>query len=321
MSSNLVCAGIDIGGTNSEIGLVDKEGRVLFRETLPTKNYSEPDAFIKDAMRVIREGLDETDTLLRGIGIGAPSANYYSGSIEHAPNMPWKGIVPLAEGFMRESGQVSVITNDANAAALGEQLFGAAKGLSNFVVVTLGTGLGSGFVVNDQVLYGHDGFAGELGHVIIEKHGRLCGCGRKGCLETYVSATGIVLTAKEMLANDSRASSLRNIAIEKLESRHIAEAAKAGDELALDLMERTGEWLGLALANMMAITSPSHIFFYGGLAKAGDLILAPTKKYFNQYVLRNFAGKAQLQLSGLPEHAAVLGAAALAWKETSKELD
>lgn len=309
-----VCAGIDIGGTNCEIGLIDRDGNLLFTATLSTRAFPEPESFAKEAVAVIRRGVELTDTVLIGIGIGAPSANYYSGSIEHAPNMPWKGIVPLAAMIETESGISSLITNDANAAALGEQLFGAAKFMENFIVVTLGTGLGSGIVVNNEVLYGHDGFAGELGHVIIEPNGRLCGCGRNGCLETYVSATGIVNTAKEKLAKEKIQSVLNKIPAGELQSHQIAAAAKEGDAFALQLMDYTAEKLGFALANAVTMTSPSHIFLYGGLAKAGDLILIPTRQYLEKYLLRNYKGKISLELSALPENAAVLGAAALAWK-------
>lgn len=310
-----VCAGIDIGGTNSEIGLIDRDGNLLFTATLSTRAYPQPEDFAKEAVAVIRRGLELTDTKLSAIGIGAPSANYYSGSIEFAPNMPWQGIVPLAAMIEQESGVTSLITNDANAAALGEQLFGAAKFMQNFIVVTLGTGLGSGIIVNNELVYGHDGFAGELGHVIIEPDGRLCGCGRKGCLETYVSATGIVNTAKEWLANEKAETILNKIPPVELQSHQIADAAKQGDAFALRLMDFTAEKLGFALANTVAVTSPSHIFLYGGLAKAGELILAPCRRYLEEYLLRNYKGKVSLELSALPENAAVLGAAALAWKK------
>lgn len=313
-----VVAGIDIGGTNTEIGLVDKNGTILFSERSSTRSYDVPEKFIQDAARILRIGIEKTATNLIGIGIGAPSANYYSGSIEFAPNMPWKGIIPLAEMLSKEMQVNCKLTNDANAAALGELLFGDAKFLRDFVVVTLGTGLGSGFVVNGEVLYGHDGFAGELGHVIVERNGRLCGCGRKGCLETYVSATGIVITAKEFLKSHTEKSELRNVSDEELTGKLITDAAVRGDVLALQLMDFTAEKLAFALANMVAITSPSHIFLYGGLAKAGDLLLIPAKKYFDEFILRNYKGKVDLKLSGLPENVAVLGAAALGWKEAER---
>ncbi len=313
-----VVAGIDIGGTNTEIGLVDKSGTILFSARLSTRAYADPVEFVKDASAKIREGIEKVKATLAGIGIGAPSANYYSGCIEFAPNMPWEGKIPLAELFQKEMNVDCKLTNDANAAALGEMLFGDAKALRDFIVVTLGTGLGSGFVVNGEVVYGHDGFAGELGHVIVEREGRLCGCTRKGCLETYVSATGIVLTAKEWLnANDAK-SELRNVSAEELTGKLISDAAERGDNVALKLMDATAEKLGFALANTVAITSPTHIFLYGGLAKAGDLLLLPVRKYLDEFILRNYKGKVEVKLSGLPENAAVLGAAALGWKEVNR---
>ena len=313
-----VVAGIDIGGTNTEIGLVDKTGGIIFSARLSTRAYPKPEQFVKDASAKIREGIAKTKTQLLGIGIGAPSANYYSGCIEFAPNMPWEGKIPLAEMMEKEMGVDCKLTNDANAAALGELLFGDAKFLRDFVVVTLGTGLGSGFVVNGEVLYGHDGFAGELGHVIVERDGRLCGCTRKGCLETYVSATGIVTTAKEWLNANNEKSELRNVPLVEVTGKLITDAAGRGDALALKLMDSTAEKLGFALANTIAITSPTHIFLYGGLAKAGDLLLIPVKFYLDKFILRNYKGKIEVKLSGLPENAAVLGAAALGWKEAEK---
>ncbi|CAN5334343.1 ROK family protein [soil metagenome] len=313
-----VVAGIDIGGTNTEIGLVNKSGEIIFSSRLSTRNYQEPEKFVKDVASIIREGIQKTKTTLLGIGIGAPSANYYSGCIEFAPNMPWEGKIPLAEMFEKVLNVNAKITNDANAAALGELLFGDAKFLRDFVVVTLGTGLGSGIVVNGDVVYGHDGFAGELGHVIVERDGRLCGCTRKGCLETYVSATGIVISAKELLKTSTEKSALRNFQENEITGKLITDAANNGDALALKLMDITAEKLGFALANLVAISSPSHIFLYGGLAKAGELLLQPLKKYFDHFLLRNYKGKVEIKLSALPENAAVLGAAALGWKEAEQ---
>lgn len=310
-----VVAGIDIGGTNTEIALVDREGKIHFSAKMDTRSYATPELWVEAAVTHMKNGLRSTGTELVCTGIGAPSANYFTGSIEFAPNMPWPGIIPLTAMMEKETFRRCKLTNDANAASLGEQLFGDAKWLKDFVVITLGTGLGSGFVVDGDVLYGHDGFAGELGHVIVEKNGRLCGCGRKGCLETYVSATGIVNTAREMIGSDKEKSELKSIPLDQLESKHIASAAEHGDHLALRLMDFTAEKLAFALANMVTVTSPSHIFLYGGLAKAGKHILEPTRKYFDEYILRNYKGKVKIEMSGLPDNAAVLGAAALAWKE------
>jgi len=313
-----VCAGIDIGGTNTEIGIVDKNGLVIFSESISTRSYNNPESFVLATSKILYDAIEKTHTNLIGIGIGAPSANYYSGSIEFAPNMPWEGIIPLAKLFKSEMDVKCTLTNDANAAALGELLFGDAKQLLDFVVVTLGTGLGSGFVVNGEVLYGHDGFAGELGHIIIENNGRLCGCGRRGCLETYVSATGIVTTAKEWLLDSAVTTSLRNFSIDEISSLTVADAALNGDAFAIQIIVYTAEKLGFALANMVAITSPSHIFLYGGLAKSGTVLLNPVKQYFDKFILRNYKGKVELKLSSLTNQVAVLGAAALAWKEATR---
>lgn len=313
-----VCAGIDIGGTNTEIGIVDKNGLVIFLESISTRSYNNPESFVLATSKILYAGIEKTHTNLIGIGIGAPSANYYSGSIEFAPNMPWEGIIPLAKLFKSEMDVKCTLTNDANAAALGELLFGDAKQLLDFVVVTLGTGLGSGFVVNGEVLYGHDGFAGELGHIIIENNGRLCGCGRRGCLETYVSATGIVTTAKEWLFDSAVTTSLRNFSIDEISSLTVADAALNGDGFAIQIIDYTAEKLGFSLANMVAITSPSHIFLYGGLAKSGTVLLNPVKQYFDKFILRNYKGKVELKLSSLTNQVAVLGAAALAWKEATR---
>jgi len=313
-----VCAGIDIGGTNTEIGIVDKNGLVIFSESISTRSYNNPESFVLATSKILYDAIEKTYTNLIGIGIGAPSANYYSGSIEFAPNMPWEGIIPLAKLFKSEMDVKCTLTNDANAAALGELLFGDAKQLLDFVVVTLGTGLGSGFVVNGEVLYGHDGFAGELGHIIIENNGRLCGCGRRGCLETYVSATGIVTTAKEWLLDSAVTTSLRNFSIDEISSLTVADVALNGDAFAIQIIDYTAEKLGFALANMVAITSPSHIFLYGGLAKSGTVLLNPVKQYFDKFILRNYKGKVELKLSSLTNQVAVLGAAALAWKEATR---
>lgn len=308
------CAGIDIGGTNSVFGLVDGEGNLVCEKTLGTRDYETPEAFVKAAAGLLRNCLDEhKDVQLAGIGIGAPNGNFYTGCIEFAPNLPWKGVIKLAELFRKETGIVSVLTNDANAAAVGEMLFGGAKGMKNFVVITLGTGLGSGFVVNGEVLYGHDGFAGELGHVIVVRDGRLCGCGRRGCLETYASATGIVRTMHEWLDNSAQPSPLRSL--NEITSKQIAGHASSGDHIALEVVDYTAKILGRALADMVCITSPQAIFLFGGLAQAGELLIAPTKKYMEENLLNIFRDKIEVLPSRLSANAAVLGAAALAWKQ------
>lgn len=308
-------SGIDIGGTNTEIGIVDKDGNILFAETISTTGFATVEAYVHAIGVLLKKGQAQCGDEILAIGIGAPSANFFSGCIEHAPNMPWKGIIPLTDLITKETGKRAFITNDANAAALGEQIFGAAKFVKDFFLVTLGTGLGSGFVVNNQVVYGHDGFAGELGHVIIEENGRQCGCGRNGCLETYVSATGVVWSAREAFRSGKTITGVNSI--EHITARAVADAASAGDLTALSIIDETARKLGLALANAVAITSPSHIYLYGGVARSGDTILKPTRKYFEHYLLRNYAGKVKIELSALPENAAILGAAALAWKEIS----
>lgn len=309
-----IAIGIDIGGTNTVWGVVDEAGSVLYRGTWPTARHAEAEPFVQAAAKDLQQVLrDHPQWTLQGIGVGAPNGNFFNGTIEFAPNLQWKGIVPLRWLFQQHFSVPVWVTNDANAAAVGEQLFGCAKGHNDFVVVTLGTGVGSGFVVNGQLVYGHDGFAGELGHTIIERDGRLCGCTRKGCLETYASATGIVRTARERLASYEGQSLLQEV--EALSAQAIAQCAEQGDALALDIFEVTGDYLGFSLANTVAITSPSLIVLYGGLAQAGDLIVRPTRKYMEQYMLNIFQNKVQLQLSTVPQNdAAILGAAALVWQ-------
>lgn len=306
-----VVAGIDIGGTSTTIGLVNRSGRVLSKDGLKTKNYPEVADFIAAATKVIQQQLDNLrhdipEMRLRGIGIGAPNANPYKGTIENAPNLSWRGIVPLAELMHKEMHVPCMLTNDAKAAALGEQQFGAAKGMKDFLVITLGTGLGSGIVANGSLVYGFDGFAGELGHTIVVPNGRICGCGRKGCLETYVSATGLVKTYRELKSN----------ANEALDARAIAELAQEGDAIAIEAYRQTGEMLGFALANSVAYTSPEAIFLFGGLIRAGELLFHPTRESFEKNLLNNYKGHIHIYPSALHESdAAVLGAASIIWNE------
>ena len=251
----------------------------------------------------------------KGMGVGAPNGNYYKGTIEFAPNLPWKGVIPLAAMFEDKLGIPTALTNDANAAAIGEMTYGAARGLRDFIMITLGTGVGSGIVVNGQLVYGHDGFAGELGHVIVERDGRTCGCGRKGCLETYCSATGVARTAREFLVARSEPSLLREIPAEEIVSKDVYDAAIKGDKLAQEIFEYTGTILGRALADFIAFSSPEAIILFGGLAKAGDLIMKPIQKAMDENVLKIYAGKTKLLLSQLKDaDAAVLGASALGWE-------
>lgn len=316
MSTDIV-AGIDIGGTNTAFGLVDNKGRIISEGILNTDQSPKPDRFIKELCSEINRLLAEKKDLnLKGIGIGAPNGNYHKGTIELAPNLTWKGIVPFASLLQKEINKTVVLTNDANAAAVGEMIFGGAKGINDFVILTLGTGLGSGFVVNGEVVYGHTGFAGEYGHVIMIPGGRECGCGRKGCLETYVSATGIVRTAKIFLEERKDKSILRDINPAEIDSRLVAESAEKGDRLSIDVFDYTAEILALAIANAVVVTSPEAVFLFGGLAKAGDLLFAPLRKYVDKMVQPVFRNTFRILPSAIPEtNAAVLGAAALAWKE------
>lgn len=318
---NLV-AGIDIGGTNTVYALVDEAGVIQGTGTFPTDSYTNFDDYII----AIRDGILNLSIKLgyehkiKGIGIGAPNGNYYTGCIEAAANLIWKGNLPIAEKLKVLFGGIPVIlTNDANAAAIGEMIYGGAKGMKNFVVITLGTGLGSGFVVGGEVMYGHDGFAGEYGHITYIREGRKCGCGRIGCLETYVSATGIKRTAFELLATETAPSPLRDISFSKLSAKDISSAASEGDLISKMAFDKTGMALGEALADLVAITTPEAIFLFGGLAKSGDLILEPTKRYMEENLLSIWKGKVKLLISGLDENnAAILGSSALAWKELNK---
>jgi glucokinase len=311
-------AGIDIGGTNTRIGLVDRGGTCLAEATIPTNAHEDPERLVSRICEVIGRLVNPFmgDNVLRGIGIGAPNANYYHGTVEFPPNLNWPGVTDVVSLFRRYYPLPAAITNDANAAALGELLFGAGKGLKHFIVITLGTGLGSGLIVNGELVYGHDGFAGELGHTLVEPDGRECGCGRKGCLETYASATGICRTVFQLLCDRRTESELRGVAFNDLDARMIFEAARRGDPIAKEAFEFTGRILGMKLADSVAHTSPSAIILFGGLASSGDLIFEPTKRHMEDNLLKIFKGKVQLLPSGLKEgNAAVLGSAALIWNE------
>lgn len=315
-----VVAGIDIGGTNTPFSLIDKDGSSLIDNySISTKAHKTAETFVAEMAQKINESLKlEGDLELVGIGIGAPNGNYYSGAIEFAPNLQWEGVVNLVEVFGKHFDVPVVLTNDANAAALGEMLFGGAKNMSNFIVITLGTGLGSGIVVNGELVYGHDGFAGELGHTSVNNHGRMCGCGRQGCLETYASATGIKRTVFKLISKMVDDSQLRSIAFNDLSAEMISIAASGGDPIAIQAFEDTGEKLGKALANFAAFSSPEAIFIFGGLAKAGDFIFEPTKRHFEASLLKIYQNKIKILPSALSKNAAILGAAALIWKEIEK---
>jgi glucokinase len=314
-----VTIGIDIGGTNTKIGVVDKEARILGQSKVSTATYSKAEDFVVAVHREIQGLLRNAGTVeLKAIGIGAPNGNYYRGTIEHAPNLNWKGIVPLAKLFGKFYDVPVVLTNDANAAALGEMVYGGAKGMKNFIILTLGTGLGSGIVINGELVYGHTGFAGEMGHLTMEPFGRECGCGRQGCLEAYVSATGIVKTVLELFAERRDPSPLRKIPADELTSKHIAEAAEEGDQIALEAFDNTAEMLATAINNAAAFCSPEAVFLFGGLAQSGSLLLDPLKRFVDENIMGYYRKSLKIIPSCLKEaDAAILGASGLAWKEIS----
>ena len=309
--------GIDIGGTNTVFGIVDARGNVIASSSIKTGKHANFEDYLEElhteATRLIAAN-DAVDKI-QGIGIGAPNANYYTGNIENAVNLPWSNM-PLAQIVSDKFGIPVAITNDANAAALGEMTYGCARGMKDFIMITLGTGVGSGIVINGQLVYGHDGFAGELGHVIVKRNnGRLCGCGRTGCLETYCSATGVARTAREFLEARNEPSLLRNLPIESITSKDVYDAAMNGDNMAKDIFEYTGTILGEAFADMMVFSSPAAFVLFGGLAKSGELLLRPLREAMDKNMLSVFKGKAKVMLSELKEaDAAVLGASALGWE-------
>ena len=309
--------GIDIGGTGTKFGIVDRVGNVLFSSEISTKKHKEVDTFIDELFDSLQPLIEKAGGIgrMKGIGVGAPNGNFYTGTIEYAPNLPWKGIIPLAK-LIEDKFQLPVIlTNDANAAAIGEMMYGAAQGMRDFIMITLGTGVGSGFVANGQLIYGHDGFAGELGHTIVMPDGRLHeGTGKKGSLESYASATGVTLTALELLEKNDEASLLRSVPRDQMNSKAVFDAAIKGDKLAQDIFEFTGKILGLALANAVMISSPEAIILFGGLTKAGDLILKPTRESMEANLIQIFQNKVKILVSHLKESdAAILGASALVW--------
>jgi glucokinase len=311
--------GIDVGGTNTVVGIVDKRGQILISGSIKTAKHVKVEDYLDELTALIDDLISETTTKdqIKGIGAGTPNGNYFTGSIEFAPNLPWKGVIPFAQMLEDRTGIPVALTNDANAAAIGEMTYGAARGMKDFIVITLGTGVGSGIVVNGQLVYGHDGFAGELGHVIMRrKNGRLCGCGRTGCLEAYTSATGVARTAREYLEIRPEAKTLlRNIPVEDITSKDVAEAANAGDELAKEIFHYTGSMLGEAFADFVAFSSPEAIILFGGLSKAGDLIMDPIHESMERNLLPIFRNKVKLLFSELKESdAAVLGASALGWE-------
>ena len=314
--------GLDLGGTNSVFGIVDSRGEIKATTAIKTGGFDSAEAYVDACINALQPIIEQVGGIetIKAMGIGAPNANYYKGTIEFAPNLPWahNGIVPLAQMFSDRLGGIPVaMTNDANAAALGEMVYGVARGMKNFIVITLGTGVGSGIVVNGQLLYGSDGFAGELGHVTMVRgeEGRLCGCGRKGCLEAYCSATGVARTARELLAKTTRPSLRRDIKPEDITSLEVSIAAGKGDELANEIYEFTGKMLGEACADFAAFSSPEAFIFFGGMVKAGELIMKPIRESYEKHVMPIFRGKAQFLVSGLDgASAAVLGASAVGWE-------
>lgn len=310
--------GIDIGGTNTVFGIVDARGVVVASSSIKTLKHADVKDYIDELYTAITNLLVAHNAVdkVYGIGIGAPNANYYTGMIETLVNIPWPTPLPLAQMVSEKFGLPVAITNDANAAAIGEMTYGAARGMKNFIMITLGTGVGSGIVINGQLVYGSDGFAGELGHSIIKRNnGRLCGCGRTGCLEAYCSATGVARTAREFLEIRTDASILRNLPIEAITSKDIYDAAMAGDPLAKEIFEYTGEILGEAFADFTVFSSPEAIILFGGLAKSGELLLKPLRESMERHMMPLFKGKVKVILSELKEaDAAVLGASALGWE-------
>ncbi len=310
--------GVDMGGTNTVFGIVDARGVVIASASIKTQKHSNINDYIDELYNETMRLVEANDAVgkIHGIGIGAPNANYFTGIIEDGVNLPWPTPIPIAQLISDKFGIPVAITNDANAAAIGEMTYGAARGLKDFIMITLGTGVGSGIVINGQVVYGHDGFAGELGHVTMKRNnGRLCGCGRTGCLEAYCSATGVARTAREFLEIRTEPSLLRDLDIEKITSKDVYDAAIAGDKMAKDIFEFTGTMLGEAFADFTVFSSPEAIILFGGLAKSGDLLLKPIRNAMEKNMMQIFKGKVRILTSELKEaDAAVLGASALGWE-------
>lgn len=310
--------GMDMGGTNTVFGVVDARGNVISKSAIKTGTHTDVNLYIQDLYDEMIKLIDAAGGVdkFKGIGVGAPNGNYYTGNIEFAPNLPWKGVISFAKLMAEKFGIPAALTNDANAAAIGEMTYGVARGMKNFIMITLGTGVGSGIVIDGKLVYGHDGFAGELGHTTaIRENGRLCGCGKKGCLETYCSATGVARSAREILASSTQESLLRNIPVDSITSKDVFEAAMEGDEIAKDIFAFTGKILGQSLADFVAFSAPEAIVLFGGLSKAGDLIMNPIRENMEDNLLPLWKGKIKLFFSELKEaDAAVLGASALAWE-------
>ena len=310
--------GIDMGGTNTAFGIVDARGTVIASSSIKTGKHSKIEDYIDELYQELHRLIvaNDAEGKINGIGIGAPNANYFTGVIEDGVNLPWPTPIPLADLITKKFGIPCLITNDANAAAIGEMTYGAARGLKDFIMITLGTGVGSGIVVNGQMVYGHDGFAAELGHVIMKRNnGRVCGCGRTGCLEAYCSATGVARTAREFLEIRDDESLLRDYDIESITSKDVYDCAVKGDKLAIDIFNYTGTILGEALADFVTFSSPEAFVIFGGLTKSGDYIMNPIREAFDKNIMKVFKGKVKILISELKESdAAVLGASALGWE-------
>ncbi|HEX2968000.1 MAG TPA: ROK family protein [Bacteroidales bacterium] len=323
MTKKKVAVGIDIGGTNTVFGFVDRDGNIIAEGRMKTSEYEEIEVFVAALYEKIALAGEKihNDFDVIGFGIGAPMGNINKGTIEYAAGLPWKGIIPLAGTFHKHTDLPVIVTNDANAAAVGEMIYGGAKGMRNFVVITLGTGLGSGFVIDGKLVYGQDGFAGEIGHTAIRPgdSNRECGCGRKGCLETYVSATGLKRSLLKIMADSNQPSELRKLSFDELNAEIIHDAAKRGDYIAKRAFTHTGRMLGFKLADVVAHTNPEAIFLFGGLALAKDLIFEPAKEYMEENLLSIYKGKVKLLPSELStQNAAVLGASSLVWAERDR---
>jgi glucokinase len=312
-----IVAGVDIGGTNTVIGLVTQQGDCIKEVSLPTQEDNDFLSFISRVASHIKSlvaSVSNEYTLI-GVGVGAPNGSYYTGEIVDAANLRWKGSLPLTKELSKLLNVNTTLTNDANAAAIGEMQFGDAKGMKNFVFITLGTGLGSGIVVDGKLVLGESGFAGELGHTSVKPWGRQCGCGKQGCLETYVSAPGLRRTAFKILADSIEPSALRGYAYDTLSAKKIAGFAQQGDRVALEAFEYTGAILGMKLADLVAILNPEAIFLFGGLSSAGSTLFEPTKRHLEKNLFPIFKNSVKLMPSGLKDkNAAVLGAAALIWQ-------
>ncbi|MDD3078635.1 MAG: ROK family protein [Paludibacter sp.] len=310
--------GMDMGGTNTVFGIVDARGNVVAKSAVKTAVHSDVHLYVEDLYNELMPLIDSVGGIskIRGIGVGAPNGNYYTGNIEYAPNLPWKGVIPFAKMLEEKFEIPAALTNDANAAAYGEMTYGAARGMKNFIMITLGTGVGSGIIIDGKVVYGHDGFAGELGHTnVVRENGRQCGCGRKGCLEAYASATGVSRTAREILTSTNKDSLLRTIPVDSITSKDVYDAAVEGDEVAQEIFNFTGKLLGEAFADFVAFSAPEAIILFGGLSKAGDLILKPVMENMEKNILNLWKGKVRVMFSELKEaDAAILGASALVWE-------